>query len=49
MLLHIKCVLFLPVKIFQSKKNWPIYHIRSKMYIGLHVKYPLLLSGFDES
>jgi len=31
----------------RSKKNWPRY--RKKMYIGVHVKYPLFLSDCNES
>jgi hypothetical protein len=33
--------------IFHSKKNWVRYD--KKVYIGLHVKYPLLLSDFNET
>jgi len=33
--------------ISHSKKNWATYF--KKMYIGLHVKYPLLLSDFNAS
>ena len=33
--------------IFHSKKNWARYD--RKMYIGLHVKYPLFLYDFNEN
>ena len=33
--------------IYHSKKNWARYD--QKMYIDIHVKYPLFLSGFNES
>ena len=33
--------------ISHSKKNWARYD--KKMYIGLHVKYPLYLSDFNKS
>jgi hypothetical protein len=39
--------------IFHSKKNWPrydqIYYIYICVYIVLRVKYPLLLSDFNET
>ena len=33
--------------ISNSKKNWARYD--KKMYIGIHVKYPLFLSDFNEA
>jgi len=33
--------------IFHSTKNWA--RLIKKLYIGLHVKYPLLLSDFNET
>ena len=46
---HKMCVLIFSEtsvwNISHSKKNWS----RSNMYIGLHVKYPLFLSGFNET
>jgi hypothetical protein len=33
--------------IFYSKENWAKYDL--KMYIGLHVKYPLFLSDLNET
>ena len=33
--------------IFHCKKNWARYD--KKIYIGLHVKYPLFLSGVNEA
>ena len=49
-LLNTKCVLIFSTtfvwNISHSKKNWARW---SKTYIGLHVKYPLLLSHFYET
>ena len=47
----IKCVLIFSTtfvwNIYHSKKKWVTYD--QKMYIGVHVKYPLFLSDFNET
>jgi len=35
--------------IFQLKKNWARYYGWSNMCIGLHVKYPLFLSDYNDT
>jgi len=51
-LLNVKCLLWFSLQIlvwniYLSKKNSVRYY--KKMYIGLHVKYPLFVSDFNES
>jgi hypothetical protein len=51
-ILNLKCVLIFSTtfvwNISHSEKNWEIY-VWLKMFIGLHVKYPLFSSDFNET